>query len=265
MTDSDILSFVIALYAYPGVAQISWDHFDDGLSDDGICWGAKLVGDTFIVINRGSVNLHDFECDAFALTTMDHELGPVDAGFFRGMRHQWIEVQQVIGGHPWIVAGHSLGAARSSLLAALGVISGHPPVRYVRFGEPRPGCQPLADILQEVPGASYRTADPGGHDRVTDVPFHLPMWPYVHPQPLTDVPATPVPNDPWGPWRYHHIQLYQSGLGQASPIASLHERYWQSQHVMGTTASREVELLREKVKLLEDALEEARASRSVWE
>ena len=92
MTDKELLSYVIALYAYPAVSSASWDFFDSGLTDDGVCWAAKRVGDILVVVNRGSVTLHDFECDAAALLAFDHDLGPVHAGFFVGMRKQWAEL-----------------------------------------------------------------------------------------------------------------------------------------------------------------------------
>lgn len=214
ISDAEILQYIGVLYAYPSVAPVVWDHLDTGLDDDGVYWALKrLPTGERLLIMRGSVTLLDFERDAEATVKDDVLLGPVHAGFVRGVYKAWTEAKAIIGTAPWIAAGHSLGAARACLIAGYGVVTYHPPVRCVRFGEPRPGMQRLADILAHVPGASYRTADADGHDIVTDVPFSLPpTFPYVHPSPLIDVVAHPAADDPWGPVRYHRWSCYVEGL-----------------------------------------------------
>lgn len=217
-SDIEVLNLVVELYGSPAVAinDLVWYHVDTGISDDGVYWGCKRLGDTMVVVNRGTVSLEDFSRDIDALSFNDPQLGTVHAGFFRGMRRQWQELRALLGDLPWIAAGHSLGAARACLLAGLGAANGRPPVRYVRFGEPRPGMQQLQTMLAQVPGISYQTMTAGaGHDLVPDVPFFLPpLYPYVHPQPLTAlaVQPAPPPDDPWGPYRYHHVQNYMRGL-----------------------------------------------------
>lgn len=91
-------------------------------------------------------------------------------------------------------------------------------VRRVVFGEPRPGGSKLAAVLANVPGASYcnRTGSLS-HDRVTDVPFAVPLLglDFEHPTPLKFVNATPPVNDAWGLFAWHHVQLYVAGAEAA--------------------------------------------------
>jgi hypothetical protein len=215
VTDQDCISLILALYEYKGIPPVVWDHLDTGADDDGVYWAVKRWTDgTYIVVLRGSVTLGDFERDADTLVVYDPLLGPVHAGFVRGMHKVWSELKPIIGTAHWVVTGHSLGAAETDDLAGIGVQSYNPPLRYVRFGEPRPGFQRLADILAHVPGVSYINQDASGHDTITDWPEPiLPKFPFTRPQELSPVSASPAPNDHWGPFRYHHAQLYAKALG----------------------------------------------------
>lgn len=213
MSDLDICWLVRALYAYPGDPVMAWDHVDTGIADDGIYWAAKHVDGVWYVITRGSVTFMDYERDVCAIALNDPELGMVHAGFMRGMRRVWDELVHLIGTAPWVATGHSLGAARCCLLTGLGVVNGRSPLRSVRFGEPRPGFRPFGDLIAKVPGASYRAIGQSGHDVITDLPAFLPpAYPYIHPLPLTDLQVQASDNDPWGVFRFHHLQLYEAGL-----------------------------------------------------
>ena len=111
---------------------------------------------------------------------------------------------------PVIVTGHSLGAARACLYAGLACVAGNAPAALVLFGSPKPGFQRLAGILSPVPVRSYRNGDGFRHDLVTDLPFRIAVESYCHVSPMTPVRADPPPDDPWGPFAWHHMALYVS-------------------------------------------------------
>lgn len=97
------------------------------------------------------------------------------------------------------------------------------PHTLINLGEPRPGFQHLADLIQGAGVAvrSYRNGDLDGHDLVTDVPFTLLMENYRNIVPLTQVSATPLPGDPWFLFRYHHVQLYQEAVSALPEIPEI--------------------------------------------
>jgi hypothetical protein len=207
-----------ALYSY-GQPPEDWAHYDDGTDDDGVCWAVKEIEDYSVIVLRGSVTLLDWRKDFQAFVDPFHhdDLGPVHPGFLSGMRTVQREIATLISiGRQIIITGHSLGAARASILTGLLRIS---PRRAdvaarVVFGEPRPGFQQLADLINGVPGASYRNAADGHHDLVTDVPFAIPPEDYVHPTSLIDVSAPPDGGlvSRWGPFSLHHMSLYVKAL-----------------------------------------------------
>jgi hypothetical protein len=209
-----------ALYAYPGQAPESWAHYDDGANSDGVCWAVKEIEDYSVIVLRGSITPQDWRCDfqAFADPFHHDDLGPVHPGFLSGMKTVQREVTDLIpvGGNRIIITGHSLGAARASILTGLMRLTPRRSdvVRRVVFGEPRPGFQQLADLVSEVSGASYRNAANGSHDLVTDVPFSIPPENYVHPTSLIDVSAAPNGDlvSQWGPFALHHCSLYVKAL-----------------------------------------------------
>jgi len=110
------------------------------------------------------------------------------------------------------LTGHSLGAARASILAGLMIQAGHPPGRLVTFGCPKPGFQMFADIIKPITQVSYRNGSDGHHDPVTDVPFTFPPEEYVHPVPLTFITQAPDPGDRWGMFAFHGIAYYQRAI-----------------------------------------------------
>lgn len=124
-----------------------------------------------------------------------------------GMEITAANLVPALGAH-LVVAGHSLGAARALIFAALLAAAlspqpARPPDAVVVFGSPRPGFELLADLLAPVPIRAYRNDDAHGHDLMTDVPVHIPdLAPYVHPrQPLIDVTAAPPARRRLGPVR----------------------------------------------------------------
>jgi Lipase (class 3) len=216
ISDLALANLCAALYQ----TDEGWTHYDDGAYSDGVCWAVKDVGDVSVIVLRGSVIAEDWRRDfqAFASPLNHDDLGPVHPGFLSGMRTVQCEVEELIpiGGNKIIITGHSLGAARASILTGLLRLTPRRSdvVRRVVFGEPRPGFQRLAGIVSEVSGVSYRNVANGSHDLVTDVPFSVPPENYVHPTSLIDVSAAPDDDlvNRWGAFALHHIGLYIKAL-----------------------------------------------------
>ena len=93
----------------------------------------------------------------------------------------------------------------------------------INLGEPKPGFHQLGALVASAVTIvrSYCNGDASGHDLVTDVPFSLPLEPYEHLAMLTRVSAAPAPDDPWGFFRYHHVQLYQQAIGALAAIPEI--------------------------------------------
>lgn len=194
----------------------SFDHFDAGL-DDGVCWGLKRLPAFDVVVFRGSITLQDWVRDIRA-AAVPSRVGHVHAGFYAGMENVWTDVRPMLS-QPAIVVGHSLGAARADILAALMVVDGTPPVDRVVLGEPKPGLMDFAHILEGVPGRSYRNGDATHHDLVTDLPFSFPPFEYVHPTPVVPICCRPDVSEfqKMGVFAYHHIDLYETALAVRAP------------------------------------------------
>jgi hypothetical protein len=202
-SDRELVDLCAQLYA----GTVTWDHLDTG-PDDSIYWALKKLDGFDVVVFRGSITAHDWIEDFRAFPTITR-IGLVHFGFYDGMEKMHMEVSSMVT-QPVMVTGHSLGAARADILCALMVAGGKPPARRAVFGEPRPGMPNFAAFLKDVPGHGYRNADANGHDYVTDVPPQLFGGLYfMHPTPPVDVTASPTGV---GPFRYHHVELYQAAM-----------------------------------------------------
>jgi len=225
LTDLDVANLVNGIYAYPGDPAIAWDHFDSGASDDDVYWAVKIVNGVSVVVFRGSTTAEDWERDAETAFWVDRDLGEVHLGFLQGMKDVWQEVGPTLKAGAWVSSGHSLGAARAQILAALGVVAACPPAAVVVLGEPRPCFAKMAGILAAYPNRSYRNRDSDGHDLVTDLPPYLPpAFPYVHggySRPLIDISQSPSDPNDWSPFRYHHMPPYQAAVSKLNPMPTI--------------------------------------------
>src|SRR6202022_242093 len=80
-----------------------------------------------------------------------HDLGPVHAGFYSGMRTVERELGTLVPPpRPLVICGHSLGAARAVILSALLTLDGRAPIARICFGEPRAGFARLGEILAPI-------------------------------------------------------------------------------------------------------------------
>jgi hypothetical protein len=214
-SDADCADLCSAIY--DTMSGTGFDHFDIG-SDDGVCWALKHCEGADVVVLRGSVTAQDWFRDAEAFTIATRA-GRVHDGFHRGMEHMWADLKPLLE-QPCIVTGHSLGAARASILTAFMICDGKAPIARVVFGEPKPGLVDHAQIVKTIPGRSYRNGDGLHHDLVADVPFSLPPEQYVHPSPIIPVCARPTGDlfNRLGVFAYHHIPLYQAALRAAQTL-----------------------------------------------
>ncbi len=212
MTHKDIADMYAPIYT----ATSYYDYFSDWRA----CFAVKYTKEATLVLWRGSITQHDWLEDFRALANplSNGALGPVHPGFMADMEATWELVKQLLEGtrtaespgNPWIVAGHSLGAAHADICTALAVRDGMPPAARIVWGEPLVGFEKFAQIVAGVPGYSYRIVDSwsGDHDRVTDVPIVIGPEHYVRPTPVIDLPGSS--REPlFSPFRLHHFELYQ--------------------------------------------------------
>ena len=222
VTDLDLINLNLAIYALPGAPAISWDHFNPGTDLAGICWGVKRFAVIDCIVLRGSTTFEDWirDFEHFALAANEPSLGRVHPGFYDGMPQTWGRIKPLVGART-IVTGHSLGAARADVLTALMTLDGVPPLARVVFGEPKPGLPHFADLIASIPARPYVNCGSSGHDLVTDVPFTFPPEDYVRPTPLMAVSEAPTPADDWGPFAWHHAELYAGGVAKLNPMPAV--------------------------------------------
>jgi hypothetical protein len=217
ITDRDIADLCADIYLNPD--PVDWSVLE--LPPDGIAFGIKDFGPALALIFRGSVTLVDWLRDAEVVADplMHDRLGPVHPGFFEGLPELWARLRPTLAAKPCIVAGHSLGAGRASLLTGLMVLDSQPPIWRLCFGEPRPAFPQGGAIIAKVRGRSFCNGNGRAHDLVTDVPFTTWIEDYVHPTPLVPVCAPPtetqVRQDVLFAW--HSMTLYD----KAAPGATL--------------------------------------------
>ncbi len=214
ITDLRAAELCAASYVSRAVTPSPFVTFDEG-NDDGVCWGIAQEGDCDVIVLRGSYTNEDWLRDVMAKPYMSRRMGPVHSGFYLGMDNAWTDMKEVLRHDAqYVVTGHSLGAARASLLTGIMLADGWPVEARIVFGEPKPGFAALAEFIKSVPSRSYRNGVSDAHDVVTDLPFTIPALglDYVHPVPFTLVSAPPPVDDVTGLFAYHHIHLYVEAM-----------------------------------------------------
>jgi hypothetical protein len=209
----DAAALCFSLYDYPDSPKVAWEY--RGI-DDGVAWAMVRLNGVLWVVYRGSVTDLDWERDLYAFYDpfLHDQLGPIHPGFYQGLPDT---VQKILAfakpDEPIGVTGHSLGAGRGSQSTGLLAVAGRPPLTRIVFGEPHSGRDELAKITAPYLGPSYR-ADGGPNaswDEV-DTVTAVPPW-FNTPGPRTDVMVTPPTDDPWGAFRFHHMQGYARAVG----------------------------------------------------
>lgn len=213
LTTTAICDLYANLYTSLSVPAGTWDHV---IPVDGAYAAIKRIDNIDYVMFRGSVTLIDWieDFDDCALPFADSILGGVHPGARLGALAIKDQIDSLVGDHV-VFVGHSLGALHAAVAAGYRVAAGKPLDAVILFGEPRPGGPKLSALLANTFTQSFRNADAGGHDIITDVARALPpLLPYQHiKDPLTDVCGAPDPHDPWLAFRYHHFGLYCKAFG----------------------------------------------------
>lgn len=200
----------IALWAAKQCYASYWDiaFFTEKFSTDNVTAFTLAYDDglDFDITFPGSETLTDWMRDAASVREIiDPHLGPVADGFFIGMPDMFEMIYPKIPPHAYVcIQGHSLGAARALIFAALLIAKGFPVERLtvITFGSPRPGGSQLAKILEPVEILSFRN----GNDPVTEVPTK-----YMggqHPRGLIPITSEPIALSPWDLVKWHHMQAY---------------------------------------------------------
>jgi hypothetical protein len=223
ITPAEAASLCVAIYDNPETSAVNWGFYEPGTGDHGVCYGIKKIDGIDTITLRGSANFLDWrrDLDAWVDPFVHSGLGPVSDGFRQGMDTAWTEIQRHIGAMV-AVEGHSLGAARASILCGLMILDGCLPLSRICFGEPAPGFKQLGTIIAPIKqSASFRNADARNHDLITNVPYYIPpLLAYEHPTPLIDVTAVPPQGDEWGVFGWHHMPLYAQAAKSILPPGS---------------------------------------------
>lgn len=189
-----------------------WDH---RWVDNDIVVAHKRVGDMDVIVCRGSQSAIDWRRDLEAIPVHHEQLGTVHAGFVYGMNYVLTEITPLLKGKI-VLTGHSLGAARTMILAGLlSKLTPTPPNQVTVFGCPRPGGEELRDIvcLSGAKVESYRNE----RDPVTYVPC-LPGV-FCHVVEPFQLNGGADPHD-LTIFREHHIGRYITGLNQLIGVAA---------------------------------------------
>lgn len=204
ITDAELVGLMAKLYA-PGPTD--FDHIGNPGGDDGVCWGLKHYPDCDALIFRGSMTKEDWFRDVISELGAPPQkgltnLGFLPLGFDDGVGDAVKAATQVaVGRNPWIIGGHSLGAARAAIAAG---ISRPAVTRLVLCGCPRPGTTALRAYLAGLNIHSYRNLS----DPVCDVPT-CPPWCDVGE--FIRLQQAPAAGD-ISIFRDHHIELYLAGV-----------------------------------------------------
>jgi Lipase (class 3) len=209
ITDEYLAFLCLASYDPNSVWTNAWIDDKDGIYVTHLLVQDENGEDVDIIVFRGSQTFLDWLRDLDAIPHKHPLLGWCHSGFLRYMDLVFEQTMAVVGKRI-IITGHSLGAARASILTGLYAVNGSPIEARVVFGEPHSGFKQLATILQQS-GAelrSYRNND----DPVTEVPlFVMPLLQYVHASPLIKLSEPRAPGD-LELLHDHHMPLYYSGI-----------------------------------------------------
>ena len=209
----------LAAYSYDGT-PFTWNWLCDQTQFKSTYAGLKVIDDTQLIVmpgTGGGVNADEtmrqwqLNFSAFPEVTPHLQFGWIENGFYSEMEDftaalcAWLDPTKPIAG-----VGHSRGAAQIQIVAGLLKLRNLHLKQLHAFAPPRVGGSEFVAFIADVPKVLYRTVGEVApdHDLVTDVP----LWPAEHAASLTDLPVSPLPNDQWLMFKYHHMQLYAGAL-----------------------------------------------------
>lgn len=207
MTELELVDLCGLLYS----TDEGWDQLWPE-SQWGLCAALKVAGAHDVVIHRGSITPMDWYDDACSEAGVgDPDLGLVPGGFYWPLR-SWDRAARMAIRPGAIIIGHSLGAARAVIHAALLMARGDPPLAVIALGCPRAGTAKLQQVLGATPIRWYRNAS----DPVPEVPLTVPwLLPWVHPGIEIKLKE---PGIGASPLKDHHFELYRAGVAKISPM-----------------------------------------------
>lgn len=206
LSDRQCCEFAAATYDSSAI----WDHVWQGDTDDQVYITLKKTPGYDVVSCRGSVTGLDWLRDGDARPYLFVPFGMVHDGFFLGIPQAYSEIKPLIT-QPVVVVGHSLGGAHAQEIAGMFVTDDVLPAKVCCFGSPKVGYQKFAEVVAPIP--NY-TLYKNGPDYVTDVPLTLPLLPFMHARPLTEINVTPTTNE-LSLFAFHAISLYKEGMPNA--------------------------------------------------
>lgn len=190
-----------------------FDLVFQGDADDQTYVGIKRFGALDVVAFRGSTTPLDWLRNFDLLPTYEKGVGWIGDNFEEGLSAARANLLTVLGPRV-IVVGHSRGAGEATDFACDLVLAGRPPLALVVLAPPRTSIDSQQQELLkqvEVKRAYRNVAEP--LDPVTAVP----PW-CSHPYDLIDINEPALANDPWGPLRSHHSELYGQAIAALDPM-----------------------------------------------
>lgn len=187
-------------------------RWDQSWTREDVHVGLRHVAGADVIAFRGSIDEEDWLRDFQGWPRKHPVLGYCHSGFLAGMDTVAAELTQAIdaSGRPFVVTGHSLGAARALIVAALLTAGGRKPVLVETYGTPRPGMERLSQIL--LGGGYPIRAYKNGPDPVAEVPATIPPL-LMYRKPVADTLLyVPPQDDAEDPFHWHHMPLYLEGV-----------------------------------------------------
>jgi len=210
ITDAALMQHVVDTYAPLGVLALgAWDQ---AWTREGVQVGLRHVGAVDVIAFRGSVDSQDWLRDFEGWAKLHPLLGYCHSGFLQGMDTVADELSMAVAaGRPFILTGHSLGAARALLVAGLFIAQKRPlPAAVVTFGTPKPGMAKLSILLNGggFPIRHYCN----GPDPIAELPLTIPPL-LMYQKPQADIAISCAPQiDAEDAMNWHDEMLYLEAM-----------------------------------------------------
>lgn len=223
ISDHDLAQLQLAAYDYPNAAGIvspfNWTWLCSGLTNLRAGFQTQPDGSQVVIFpgTGGGVDedetLRQWALNFTAIPKMTPHpvFGWVEDGFYDEIDAFFPQLLPKLDPtKPIYCVGHSRGSPQASFVAGLLKDKGIDVTKLVLFASPAPAGGEFAAYMESIPKASYRTigAVEPHKDLVTAVPF----WPAKQLAEFTDLSVTPLPNDKWLLFCYHHMQLYAGAV-----------------------------------------------------